>query len=117
LTAWLSVLAGTSDIEKRPIAFAVLKELAKPTGLGLCISCHSVDQTAPAHLAINWRAADRSAMPRAFTKFSHGPHVLLLQLTDCTACHAINEKANTSKSYADWKPGKFVSEFRPMTKH
>jgi hypothetical protein len=67
-------------------------------------------------LTINWRANDRSNAPRPFTKFAHRPHLLLPSLADCTACHAIDGKIDTTKSYADWNPRAFVSEFRPLAK-
>jgi hypothetical protein len=37
-------------------------------------------------------------------------------LANCTACHALDAQANTTGSYADHDPHRFVSEFQPMSK-
>jgi hypothetical protein len=115
LTAWLQVLASTPPLETQPIAAAMFKELSKPTAPGLCASCHSVEQAGGGALVVNWRAYDRTSEPRGFTKFSHGPHLVLPQLGDCTSCHAIDDGATVSP-YADLSPQHFVSEFKPMAK-
>jgi hypothetical protein len=116
LTAWLKLLAGTPNVSEKPIAASMFKELAKATAPGLCISCHSVEQADGGTLTINWRGFDRSREPRSFTRFSHGPHVLLPQLADCTTCHAIDSAADTTASYADLNPRHFTSEFKTVSK-
>ncbi|MEX2315726.1 MAG: hypothetical protein WD669_01150 [Pirellulales bacterium] len=116
LTGWLTLLANLPDAEKRPLALATLKQWTHATSPGLCGSCHSVERTNSGGQTINWRATDRSTAPRPFTKFAHGPHLLLPEMADCTACHAIDERTDASKSYADWNPRLFVSEFRPLNK-
>jgi len=50
-----------------------------------------------------------------FTKFSHGPHLILPQLADCTACHAL-DKSGEATAYVGWDPHAFVSEFQPLSK-
>ncbi|HVT28156.1 MAG TPA: hypothetical protein VHE81_09080, partial [Lacipirellulaceae bacterium] len=45
LAAWLNVLAETPHLDQRPIASAMLKELSKQTAPGLCVSCHSIEQS------------------------------------------------------------------------
>jgi len=115
-TSWLEILATAPNLERQPVIPAVLKELTNPTAAGLCVSCHSVEQAEGRPLTINWRAHARSAGPRTFTKFSHGPHLVLSRLSDCTACHAINDAADTTASYVDVNPQRFVSEFLPMSK-
>jgi hypothetical protein len=65
---------------------------------------------------INWRAYDRTVEPRGFTKFSHGPHLLLPQFADCTRCHAIDRAASAATTYTDLDPGRFVGDFAPMSK-
>jgi hypothetical protein len=112
----LSLFVETPDVDERPLESAMLKDLAKPTAPGLCASCHSVERTSSGQLAINWRAYNPTKVPRSFTEFSHGPHLLLPQLADCTACHALDTSADTSASYADLDPHRFVSEFAPLSK-
>lgn len=116
LGSWLAVLANTPNLESRPLAAATFKELTRPTAPGLCASCHSVEQHSTNTLAINWRATDHTTEPRGFTKFAHGPHLVLPQLANCTACHAIDAAANTATSYATTNPQQFASEFKPITK-
>jgi hypothetical protein len=141
LTSWLALLAETPELDSRPLELVMFKELAKPTAAGLCASCHSIEETAPGQLVVNWRAFDgeaargrresfatggsdgrqsfsvaKDSRPRAFTKFAHGPHLLLPQLADCAHCHALDDAAATAASYADLSPRTFVSEFRPLSK-
>jgi hypothetical protein len=127
LASWLSLLVQTPDIESRPLAFAMFKELAKPTAPGLCASCHSVECGAGDALVVNWAAdessnqqrgaaASEDSHNRGFTKFSHGPHLLLPQLADCSQCHAIDPAAATATPNPGWNPAVFVSEFRPLSK-
>jgi hypothetical protein len=116
LASWLSMTISTPQLDERPLLSAVVKELSKPTAPGQCASCHSVEQSSPNTLTINWRPYDRTVERRTFTKFAHGPHLGLPQLADCTACHALDPQANTSASYADQDPHRFVSEFQPLSK-
>jgi hypothetical protein len=116
LTSWLELLADTPKLEARLLELAMFKELARPTAPGLCTSCHSVERTAQHQLAVNWRAYDVVTRMTSFTKFSHGPHLTLPQLADCTHCHAVDTTAAAAGSYADWNPQSFASEFRPLSK-
>jgi hypothetical protein len=114
LATWLNVLAETPDLQSRPVAAAMFKELTKPTASGLCISCHSVERTQTG-LTFNWRAYDRTKDLRGFTKFSHKPHLLLSNLSDCTHCHAIDPAAATA-SYRGYDATPFASDFLPLSK-
>jgi hypothetical protein len=116
LTSWLQLLAKTPDLEKRPLALAMFKELASATAPGLCASCHSVEPSNDRTLTVNWRAYDGTSKPRTFTKFSHGPHLLLSQLKDCTSCHVIDDTKSSAVAYANSNPHDFVSDFLPLTK-
>lgn len=118
LASWLAMLAETPGMESRPLELAMFKELSKPTAAGLCASCHSVEENGSGKIAINWQTLplSRKRPLRGFTRFSHGPHLLLPQLSDCTECHAVNASAATATSYAGWNPHTFVSEFQPMSK-
>jgi hypothetical protein len=116
LASWLELLAAVPQLESRPIALAMFQELSSATAAGTCSSCHSIERRTDGQMEINWRAFDRTREPRALTKFSHGPHVILPQLADCTSCHAINAAADASQSYASHEPHVFVSDFAPMSK-
>jgi hypothetical protein len=74
-----------------------------------CASCHVNSDKR------QWMAASPSALVRGFTHFDHGPHLVLPQLADCTACHgtgwqAVNSIADTSASPTP------LPEFTPMDK-
>jgi hypothetical protein len=116
LAAWLQLAVDGANATDTPLARAMLKELSSPTAAGLCASCHSVERSQEGKLAINWRAFDRTTAPRPFTKFAHEPHLLLPQLADCTACHAVSKSAATATGYSDFDPRQFVSDFRPIAK-
>jgi hypothetical protein len=116
LSTWLSILAETPDLNQGPVAAAMLKEVSKANAPGLCASCHSIERTVHNSIVINWRSYDRTVEPRGFTKFSHGPHLLLPQLADCTRCHAIDRSANTTVINTDLDPSRFVGDFSPMSK-
>jgi hypothetical protein len=116
LATWLNVLANTPDSSRGGIVAAMFKELSKTNAPGLCASCHSVEQVLPNRIAINWRATDRGTEPRGFTKFSHQPHRLLPQLSDCTYCHTIDPKAAGSTIYTGRNSATFASDFKPIVK-
>jgi hypothetical protein len=116
LASWLELVASTPRLESNAVAAAMFKEITKPTVPGLCASCHSVELGDGGKPVVNWKAYDRTREPRGFTKFAHGPHLVLPQLANCTSCHAIDAAANVAASYADYEPRHFVSDFKPMTK-
>jgi hypothetical protein len=122
LAAWLTLLAGAADAQKRPLVVAMLKELAQPTSPGLCASCHSIDEAENGERVIHWRGAEYAGSAtsrltaRPFTKFTHGPHLLLSELADCATCHAIDPASERTTPYANGNARSFVSEFQPMTR-
>lgn len=116
LAAWIEILAGTPDLEQRPIAAAMFKELTKSTAPGLCATCHSVEQTGAGALVVNWRATWNVKSLRGFTKFKHEPHLVLPQLDDCASCHAVDDAAIAVTAYADNDARHFVGDFKPVTK-
>jgi hypothetical protein len=116
LTSWQEAVASTPNLAQRPLALAAFRELTSQTAPGLCATCHSVDQAETGRLSINWRAFDRMTEPRGFTKFSHGPHLLLPQLVDCTQCHVIDNRVTAAAAHTGWDPHRFASEFLPVSK-
>ncbi|HVT28995.1 MAG TPA: hypothetical protein VHE81_13350, partial [Lacipirellulaceae bacterium] len=44
------------------------------------------------------------------------PHLLLPQLSDCTHCHVTDSSADSTTSYNDFNPTRFVSDFAPISK-
>jgi hypothetical protein len=115
LASWLQ-LVSRADLPKQPVREAAFKELTDPAAPGLCVSCHSVEQVASGALTVNWRSYNRRSELRPFTKFSHGPHLVLPQLADCTECHAINDAADVAKSYVDADAHQYVKGFKSMSR-
>jgi hypothetical protein len=117
LTGWLELLARTPIESRSQPADAVFNELASPTAPGLCISCHSTEKLPDGRTRINWRASNRANEPRGFTQFVHGPHLVLPQLADCTACHAVDKTAQAKTTYVGDDPCRFASDFLPLRKN
>ena len=122
LRSLLDRIAQESDPAAREVA---LRELASPTSPGLCATCHSIDRADGAPISnptavgegglkIHWQTADRLAMPRPFTRFSHRPHLAQVELRDCTSCHTIDQGA-AAATYSGTNPHAFVSDFQPMS--
>ncbi len=113
LRAWYDAVVTHSNSQLRD---ALLPELVGPGAPGRCTTCHSIDAAHDGQLTINWRAHDRRSEPRHFTRFSHAPHLLPIELRDCTACHAINQTADAASNYSGHNATAFVSDFHPITK-
>lgn len=115
LTAWISLISQATKGPQAKTAEGLLLEMVKPTAMGMCGTCHSVDRTTDGGLEVQWRA-EEPRFRRDFTVFSHAPHTLQHQLADCTACHRIDESATVMESYAAHDPTTFASGFHAMTK-
>jgi hypothetical protein len=115
LASWLQ-LVSRADLPKQSIREAAFKELTAPAAPGLCVSCHSVEQAASGTLTVNWRSYNRRSELRAFTKFSHEPHLVLPQLADCSECHATSDAADASQSYVGQDPHQIVKDFKSMSR-
>ncbi len=115
LKSWIDVVISLDDA-KRMIRESALAELASPKSPGQCLTCHSVERGPGGQLLVNWLPLDPLTRPRGFTKFNHGPHVTVQNLADCTACHRLDESADSTAAYASLDPHKFVSHFHPLTK-
>jgi hypothetical protein len=115
LTAWLDVLAAAATGPQAAIAEPLLRAALKPTAPGQCGSCHSVERTDVGQLAIQWRPREPGLTRPGLTQFSHAPHVLQMQLRDCTACHSVAGEA-ADRRYATDNPHQFVADFDPLSK-
>ncbi len=76
LASWLQ-LATQSDLSNEEIRNVVFKELADPTAPGLCVSCHSVEQTAAgalnSQLAVAQSPQRIAAVHEVFARAAFGP--------------------------------------------
>ncbi|MEM6798785.1 MAG: hypothetical protein AAF589_04655 [Planctomycetota bacterium] len=116
LRAWID-LAASLGADKLPLREAALAELTDANAAGRCATCHSIETAGNDQLVVNWRAFDASQAPRAFTKFSHRPHLTQPELQDCTHCHQPTPDGARQRSpYHSLQAGDFVSQFQPITK-
>lgn len=90
LTAWLEAAVAAANGSRGERAEPLAAELFRPTGPGLCGSCHIPRQDSEGDWSISWWSARPEAHARGFTHFSHGPHLVQPQLADCTSCHQID---------------------------
>lgn len=115
LRAWIDVIASLPD-EHAELREATLAEFSRPGAPGACLTCHSVDRDAADRPIVHWRGRDRLAEPRAFTFFSHRPHLAQPELADCTRCHQIDPSADLQAGYTGGDPHAFRSEFVSLSK-
>src|SRR5690606_18244983 len=79
-------------------------------------TCHSVEQIAGGKLVINWLVNNPREALRGFTKFSHAPHLLPVELRDCTTCHALAPVPTVDANYKGFNPAVHASDFQPISK-
>lgn len=123
LKAWIDAVVSLPDV---PLRDALLLEFTGAKAMGRCTSCHSIERASTSSLTginqatgglmVNWEPHDRRLEPRGFTNFSHAPHLLQVELRDCTACHTVNPTADTTSNYTGYNPKAFVSDFQPVSK-
>jgi cytochrome c553 len=91
LKAWID-FALKADAQKSPSTTALRSSLTKPTSIGYCAQCHTIEDGATTkNLTIHWQPSPRDPAHKSFTKFSHRPHLLQPQLADCTHCHEMSQ--------------------------
>ena len=116
LKNWIELATRVSsespELESNPL----FQTLLKGTSIGLCRTCHTVDETANHQLQVNWSPHYRDPSKRAFTNFSHGPHLILPQLHDCASCHQLDLDQSNQTSFISTNAAEIVSNFKPITK-
>ncbi|WP_372366246.1 hypothetical protein [Candidatus Uabimicrobium sp. HlEnr_7] len=98
--------------------------------LNRCVKCHSIDKSEDkdAVWKINWKPNKPSNQGR-FNRFSHAPHLALLDDVGCVKCHTLKKtmpvegekhdlfvKDKYNKIYENKDPHKFMSNFEFMKK-
>jgi hypothetical protein len=112
LASWID---GTAR-EAAPTAQRIFTQLTAENAPGVCMKCHSVDQT-PAGLVVNWRTSRPQPDVHPFTRFKHDAHFSLMGDQGCMTCHTFNVAADHAGSFgANRDPAKFQSNFAPMAK-
>jgi len=116
LQAWIELVTKTTDANLRPETASLFERTISQTGIGLCRTCHTVDQLPDRSFAVNWVAEYRDPAIRSFTKFSHGPHLFQPELRDCSHCHEVDRLASNASSFLSSDAREVKSNFLPMTK-
>jgi len=110
LATWLD--ATVRDPE--PATQAIFAQLGDREAPGLCLKCHTVDDT-PRGTLVNWRTRQPNAAEHPFTKFKHTVHFSLIGDQGCMTCHVLDPNHAYPTSFgANRDPAKFSSNFAPM---
>lgn len=96
----------------------VRKRLLSQASVKACVECHQAAIDAPPslvtrHLGLaSWKSWPLVGGKQEFTKFSHGPHLNIAQLADCSHCHQVTPAAIDSHGVGLVDSG----EFKAMTR-
>ncbi len=117
--SWLELLARNTKQVLPETSWPLLEEVTRLTGLGQCISCHSVDQQGDQRV-VNWMSSPSFASGgrvgvASLTKFAHEPHLLQPGFESCTACHALDPSQKVMENFVGFDPQCSGSNFTPMT--
>ncbi|MGB7345756.1 MAG: cytochrome c3 family protein, partial [Pirellulaceae bacterium] len=86
------VLRATIELARRlPPSDPVRKQLLATRSIASCISCHQ----SAVQVGGSWHGRALVGSKTEFTKFTHGPHLKVSQLSDCQHCHQVNRDAAT----------------------
>ncbi len=112
LTAWLD----TTVRDPAPTATAIFEQLSAPGASGLCLKCHTVDQTAAGPI-VNWRTRQSQPEKHEFTKFKHEAHFSLVGDQGCMTCHVLDARSKYESAFGlNRDPAVFHSNFVPITR-
>ena len=114
--AWSELISSATEANERPELQPLFEQLLSDKGIGMCATCHTVDQLSDDSFIVNWRPEYRDPTVGAFTKFSHQPHTLQPHLRDCSACHDMSHPVSNKDSFVSHDPREVVSNFAPITK-
>ena len=116
IKAWSDLAASITEANSRSEVKPLFKQLLSDKGIGLCATCHTVDQLSDNSFNVNWVAEYRDPSVGAFTKFSHQPHTLQPHLRDCSGCHDMSQPVSNTDSFTSFDANEMVSNFAPITK-
>lgn len=94
LRGWLDLAVESQGGQQQLVARQLLKEMFSPTSPGLCSTCHTAVRERDQIVKIHWQSLQTNSKPRAFTHFSHTPHLTQPRLQDCQSCHKLNQEGD-----------------------
>lgn len=114
LVSWTDFTTSIVDADRKHETKPLFDTLTSATtGIGLCSSCHTVDRQLDSSFATNWKAEYRNPAVREFTKFSHGPHLLL---QNCNDCHVLDINSEKTQQFVGFDGGLIKSNFFPISR-
>ncbi len=114
--SWIELVTRASDADSRSETKQLFDKTISMTSIGLCRTCHTVDQLPDRSFAVNWKATYRDPSVRSFTRFAHGPHMIQANLQDCSHCHSLDMESRNAESFVSLDSNEIVSNFMPMVK-
>lgn len=94
LKSWLAAASTQAATDASPH----FSDMLAPKGMGTCTECHKLRHQKNEHpIDYNfhndqlWQAAESDPKIRSFTRFRHEPHLTLPTLSQCTACHSLQD--------------------------
>ncbi len=116
LKSWIDLVSRIKSANVRPETEQLFETTLAASGIGLCQTCHTVDQQSDQTFLVNWLAEYRDPARRSFTKFSHAPHLIQTELRDCSSCHELDSQRSNTHTFQGFDPNEFISNFRPIVK-
>ena len=116
IESWIELVARTSESNTRTETKQLFEKTLSMTSVGLCRTCHTVDQQIDKTFKVNWQSEYRDVSLRSFTKFSHAAHLIQPSLQDCSHCHSLEMNSSNASSFAGLDSKLSVSNFRPIQK-
>ena len=121
LRTWLDFSATPPGSKNANVLAPVFETLTHEEAQGRCTKCHTVTQGPDNTPQVTWaaRVAKQSQeISDRFTRFSHAPHLSMLDKRGCLTCHELQKpkKLNKAATSKPPKPVADVPSFKPITK-
>lgn len=101
LSSWNALAARLQGMKRQSSFSEATSAMLTADAVGMCFQCHSashlqnwargeLNTPATESWVMPWKSTDTLHSAKQFTKFDHGPHLLLPQTSDCQVCHSLN---------------------------
>jgi hypothetical protein len=122
--AWYELAHRAKTNTSQSAASNLLQKIVSAEGIGSCSRCHQAQRNEMAsgshseatRSTFRWTYEPEATFKSSFTRFRHGPHLLL---KTCTDCHQLNESSSDSRepsSVFESQVAMANRDFRPQTK-
>ena len=90
----------------------LLQTLTQTYSVGRCVKCHSIDRQKDRPPQIHWEGVHPDPHRQGFTRFTHSPHLRLLDDDVCLRCHVMQED-DPQRGQDAWRPEYFRRDLTP----